>query len=761
VLDGATSFRTRMDVLNRVLDTGAPVLACLERSEEEAVGLLVERGFETWKWTPDDLKELVEPDREWSTAAALFGGWQSALNNYARHRLEEHVCLHEGISAAADSLMDLLDSLDRTQPETKTLEGVLYGSLLYVARLLHQTGDEADERLKEQLIRARDELARCGLWLTDDTRNRAETLLRSIEAAASVEGDSGKIAGLREVVTASTSSSVAVIVADADSVEPTRHQWAQYCQDNDVLSDKSVSFCWPSTAEAHLCAAKVEHLIICGWLGAGRMRRLLDGCLAADISLLLYPFERGWLRGALRRWRGTSENLNAARRVQLLGLSSADLKMELRETRDEPLAGLLAESPPEEQKASEFDTVDFEVRLRVHRRASLTSAGHLAEETEPARLVELSGGYFAFLTDSCRLPLVSDLMQSSVTETDAGDVRRGELPQKRGDELAVGDYVVFRRGAAGNLIRDMADLGLRRTGLGHLREISRLWKVALREWVKAERERAALAGKDSSQGAVIRRLQQAGIDSGAPTIRWWLEHDRVIGPSDEAILATIARITGHEELSRKLPDVARAISKVRGAHLAASDHLARALLSRLPDYLAQNNSADSLLKGALEVEIEDVGAAVVEPARHPDWMRRGLKQFRFSSSSLIYSLTHAHARSPVTPAPRRRHCCLPLRQRHGNAMMPVQWMCTEFDGNPVSGRFMEALPVGACHQIVFLQSAPNAALERQAPRDAVLHQMSREDFDIVAIIGRKQLRRARERVNQAKERLLLAGPFLQ
>ena len=611
VLDGAASFRNRLDILNGVLDSGAPVLVCLERGEEEVARPLTERGFEVWRWTPGDLAELAhEPDTT-EADCPLFGGWQKALHNYSRHRLQEHVCIHDGIGAAADSLMDLLDGLDPAQPETKTLEGALYGSLLHVARLLHRPEGETEARLNERLGRARDELMRCGLWLTEETRNRADAVLQGIEDASSTETYEGKMAGLRQVVSASTSPSVAIVVAGSEEVESTRRQWAQWCREDESLADKTVSFCCPATAEAHLSATKAGHLIICGWLGAGRMRWLLDGCLAADISLLLYPFERGWLRGALWRWRGSGEHLSAARRVKLLGLSRVDLKIELRESSDEPLAGMQAEAPDTEKKASGFDASEFEMRLRVHRRASLASAGRPGEEMEAARLVELSGGHFAFLSDSCRLPLVNDLMLSSDAVTDTVSTRKSELPQKRGSELAVGDYVVFRRGAAGNLIRDMADLGLRRAGLGHLRALSRLWKTALREWVGAEQEHAVQTGGDTSRRAVIRKLQKAGIDRGNQAINEWLEKDRIIGPSDEAIVATIARITGHEELTRKLPEVTRAISKVRGSHLSASEHLARALLARLPEHLARSCSSDTFLEGALEVEIDGVGAAVV------------------------------------------------------------------------------------------------------------------------------------------------------
>lgn len=611
VLDGAASFRNRLDVLNGVLDSGAPVLACLERGEEEAAGLLAERGFEVWRWAPDDIRELVQLDAG-EAAQPLFGGWQQALHNYARHRLQEQVCVHEALGAAADNLVDLLNGLDAAQPEVRTLEGVLYGNLLFVARLLHQPESETLERLNERLGRAREELANCGVWLSDETRNRAESVLKSIEEAAFAGHDGGKMTELRAVVSASQAPCVAVVVADAEAVEAARRHWEQEQRAEAALADKTVSFCCPTTVEAHLSASGAEHLVICGWLGAARMRRLLDGCLAADISLLLYPFERGWLRGALWRWRVRGEPLSAARRLKLLGLSRSDVQFELRENAEEPLAKLRDEVSSGEQKAAGFDVTEFEMRLRVHRRACLASARRPGEETEAARLVEFSGDHFAFLSESCRLPLVNELMLSSGTATSTASARKSDLPQKRSGELTVGDYVVFRQGAAGNVIRDIADLSLRRAGLNLARGLSGLWKVALREWVEREKECAAQAGESSSRLVMIRRLQKAGIDRCEQTIGEWLERGRVIGPRDpEETLAIIADVTGHEELKRRLPEVVYAISRVHSAHLTAADYLARTLLERLPGYLAKNVDANTFLEGVLEIEIEGVGAAVV------------------------------------------------------------------------------------------------------------------------------------------------------
>ena len=611
VLDGSSSFRHRPTDLRQILDCNAPVLACIERGQSEDAAQLKELGFEIWSWLPDDLRAFSTPDTSQHTP--LFGSLLRAHRNYASHKLREQVCHCEHIDAASQDLMKLLDDLDPQSGETKTIESALYGSLLLVARQLNRLPTSKDEA-RAQIARARSEISRHTMWLDEPTRARAASVLEHLETAIEVEVG-GKSDGLIALIAASPARNIAVVVAGAQNVKAAREAWKTVRKANGTdedLRQKTVSFCCPATAEAHLAETRAEHLILCGWLGAHRMRRLLDGCLAADISILLYPFERGWLRGALRRWRGGDANLSATRRLSLMGIGHAELK--LSEDAREPLSELMDAMPPNEKRASEFDARQYEERLRVFRRASL-AAGAPGEATEPARLFEFSSEHFAFLAESHRLPIVNELI-AAARDPDGSSPkaakRARELPQKRADALEVGDYVVFRQGAAGDLIRDMADIVLRRQNSEHLRDVAGLWKVALQEWAQREQSLALSLGKRSGLQTVMSALKAHGVERGEQTILKWLDPDHpTIGPREpEKTLAAIARVTGDAEFARQLPAVLQALERVYSAHFGASDILRNTLYERLPTFLAQTD-ADSFAQGLLQVNIPNVGDAVV------------------------------------------------------------------------------------------------------------------------------------------------------
>ncbi len=628
ILDGPRSFRHHLDVLGHTLDTGASVMALLERGEEDCAPDLEKREFGLWRWTPHDLTTLSAAGSGTGevsgSANRLFTRVERAFDNYARHTVSECVCAHPPLDKAALELMALLDEINGDTDGNGDLEGPLFSALLYAGRRVH-SHPESQSLFEARLQNVETAIVESSLWLTDEVRTRALALVSMLREAGSplptqsipdvtphdASSPLAKPDSLRRLIETSSEERFAVVLPDEAEAALARRDWKE--SRGSRVSAKSVTFCHPATVESTLEASGATHLIICGWLGAVRMRRLLDGCLAARITVLLYSFERGWLRGAIRRWGQSTEALSSARRIELLGMNlrwAPDGERDAEEARHEPLWSLQQpiDGAQSENKASDFDVLNLEVRLHVQRRALLARANRTSEETEPARLVEFADGYFAFVTDGQRLPLVNDLMRAGAAIETPRFGRAVEIPQKKGADLQPGDYVVFRGGAAGNLIRDLADLSLRRQGMGHMRELSRLWKVALREWVEFEKDRAYEAGERATTRSVVARLQQAGVPRGEQTIMHWLERDTTIGPGNIEDVGAIARITEHEGLNGQLSQVIEAISRVRGSHLSASDNLARALMARLPQVLLQHRGQSP---GSLEIEVESVGRAVV------------------------------------------------------------------------------------------------------------------------------------------------------
>ena len=107
-----------------------------------------------------------------------------------------------------------------------------------------------------------------------------------------------------------------------------------------------------------------------------------------------------------------------------------------------------------------------------------------------------------------------------------------ELPSKDIKQLKVGDYVVFREGTDSDLLRTIADRGLKKAGKGEHRTIAGLWKRVLLQYVNDH--------PDEIEGALV-DLWDAGLQRTEITVRSWLNDDHRIGPQDGKDIEIIAK----------------------------------------------------------------------------------------------------------------------------------------------------------------------------------------------------------------------------
>jgi hypothetical protein len=247
----------------------------------------------------------------------------------------------------------------------------------------------------------------------------------------------------------------------------------------------------------------------------------------------------------------------------------------------------LTRNPPLKSAGNgrEFDIEEFELRLRVYGDGRSLPTPGPGEKELPAFQVTLSGGYSCYLTEHYEIPVVTDFVSSASGESE-------KIPMKNVSALNIGDFVVFNEGTQGDVLRELADEALRRSGRGHLREISSLWKLALRQFADTSPD----GFLDSSEVRhAVRRLIAAGIERTEVTLRSWLTDGATIGPRDDGDLDIIARAIENPILSARLNEVKGAIREVRGAHLQASSYLAKKLLAYLPEMLNGTRVESSLI----------------------------------------------------------------------------------------------------------------------------------------------------------------------
>jgi hypothetical protein len=276
-----------------------------------------------------------------------------------------------------------------------------------------------------------------------------------------------------------------------------------------------------------------------------------------------------------RRQRSISSipNLKPSEKSALVGIPRDNIWPE------EPVAPL----PPDLSVGNDLTAHDFEESFN---RGALLPAAEPGEDSVPARLVRFTGDSYAFLTDSLRIPVITELVSGEIGEA-------YKVPLRKLKEIRPGDIVVFRDGGRKDVIRALADaqLGLEAQ---NLRETAARWHQALRE-----------SGLD--EATLIHELEEMNCARTPQTVHSWLTDDSMIGPQTRADLDAIAYALGNQRLLEAAPEIWKAIQVLRSEHLSAGMRLSRILLEKLPERCAQ------LCEGRTHVEIDNAtGAWIVQ-----------------------------------------------------------------------------------------------------------------------------------------------------
>jgi hypothetical protein len=577
VIDGGERILSELQEFDDLLDTDVPVLAVLESPGPGELSTLRDRNFVFWTWTRGEMSDVLpRPAAPGPQAKTnIFSRFCQNCSNYGTFRLREYVCSSDHLSTAWASFRELDNQLKQNAQLAK-LTHLFLSTLLAITRLLRPANFRQDyaarESKRERLRVLEAELSEQRVWLSTELVEKLKGCIRLFGIELDSDEPPPKAKILEDILSSlEPEANVLIVVDGAESLEPTRRYWKMRAPG-----------CKPSflTLNELDSEALYECVIVCGWLGRPKMRRLVVSWVTSDFRVLVSDFESEWLRSARRTCSREQPRDTAESRTALLGRR---------------IAAPAFETIPEQTATHTLDLSDFELKLHSQRREELLSSSTSntkGEDTVPARLIELSDDYYAFLSETHTVPVVTDL----IIGNRANDSRPREIPERTVSELFAGDFLLFRESAEGSVIRAVADIGLKDAGKGHLRQISSLWREALRN------HRDRLRGDTA---AVIRSLRKAGCRTTGFTIRHWLNSDQTIGPREEKTLDMIAAVSGDPGLRTRLAQVKEAIREVRSAHLQASGYLVEKLLEAVPSHLADSGSQ------SFRIEIKGIGAAIV------------------------------------------------------------------------------------------------------------------------------------------------------
>ena len=227
-----------------------------------------------------------------------------------------------------------------------------------------------------------------------------------------------------------------------------------------------------------------DRIVCLSWPTSETLESVISRLIAPRITLLGYAFERRWLHQFEAR---------RLSRVQRAQISSEQKSAIVNGEAFDDLPSSLQSSPEAARSTALADDGiwAFEQRLRAIRKGAAAVPTD-ATETLPARYVSFVGTAFAFLTETHKVVVATQLVSAT------GRMRQSLSEQAVG-ALAPGDFIVFPESGDRELIQEKADQ-LLGTEAHVLRSTARLWKEAL--WSSGLKP-ASFSGRRASSGGLV------------------------------------------------------------------------------------------------------------------------------------------------------------------------------------------------------------------------------------------------------------------
>jgi len=547
-----------------------------EPDEEEKLQQLYDRGCRFWRFSLADL-EMGTPRQQ---NGRFFDGVFRSARNQATFQTEGLSCRNSHLEQITNALEACQASLDEAdEDETQLILGPTYSLLMHCTGLLAPPDANERARLLEKAETLSAAAADRTMWLPEPAMKALkDACAAAIQAIEDPELGVAKGVALRALLGDLQKKELSPVALVARSV-PNRLSVTRWLADEGITCPVLL----PSKVADN---GFFERLICTAWPGSPSFSRIARKFVSPQICLLAYPFECRWLYSFGQKQRGSHlvPSMSSQEKSSLLGFSG-----------DAPWPADL-ESPDSADvslESSEPSHVDLEERMT---RKGMFPVGMVSEETTPARMVSFSGDAYAYLTDTFRMPVITDLVSGA-----AGD--NYKVPRRRIAEINPGDVLVFREGGRRDVIQALADAQLGPEA-STIRERAARWHRALRD-----------SGLDET--TLMSEMEEVKCPRTLQTVRAWLANDSLIGPQTRSDLEAIAYAVGDQNLLDDVPTIWEAIQVLRSEHLSAGMRLSRILLNKLPERIEEINDGRTRIEidnatNAWIVQVERI-ADVVQP----------------------------------------------------------------------------------------------------------------------------------------------------
>lgn len=570
IIDGSNSnaLLSQLSALDELLRIGVSITCVTDVVNSFDLQPFLERGFNLWRWDESSLTDKLYN-------AVPLSSDRKAMH-YAKRKVDYLVTDGNEISTAIKLLYSNRNESQKASAQMLKLFDRLFSIAFIALRETVPFTENQCLQTKSTLDYCRSILAKEKAFISDKIYEDYSTILDCLNKVFTYGFVLQKHDALANLLRVNRSHRTAFVIPEKSDKTRVQIYWQEWCRNNNIIT--KIDVVYPSEYYLLPCG-QCDDTIIIGWLKRAIMKKALYSFNTPFYTVLLYDYEKRWKDYDICKWNIALDNSSNKRVIEKS--FATDIKKVSIMCFENNFPVVM--ETPKTDELNEIETVLRESKYRQYITNVKQRAQSQSVEAVPVNYV---GGYLAFYRTGHKI-----VCASKIIEHDADKIET-KLPE----ELHIGDFVVVRE-TDHDLVKEIADVILLRSGKTGVRELSSKWKEVL-----------AIETLFNSPEEIYAKLQSAGSSRGYQTVRSWILDEDMIAPQGKHDLEHIATMTGSGVLKEKLDQIFDAAQTVKAAHVQAGKMLTVLLRKRIVDALKEYGDIDPFnIWDPIEMHVDGIG----------------------------------------------------------------------------------------------------------------------------------------------------------
>ncbi|MHB8964086.1 MAG: DrmE family protein, partial [Saccharofermentanales bacterium] len=394
-VSNSNTINSQLDAMDELMHIGAPIMCVTDVADSFELQLLVERGFNIWRWDEDCITESLYDLSQISSIRKT---------RYCAIRKIEYIVTNG--NEISDSLKKLYShriGINNQSARMISLFDTLFSAIFVALRAIMPTSSSERMLIQHNLSECDSIIEKEKAFITDDAYRDYKSVINNLKNIFTNGFNFTKHLALQEHLKAKNYLMIYILVPDKIDRNETQEYWQKWCFDNRLKT--MVKVLCPSEY-CSLNNTKYHVTIIVGWFNNTTMRKILFGFNTYKYVVLIYDYEKKWKDSHTARWSKTLNNSNNKIIVKK-SLCKGLLDISVNRFHDDI-------STVSEPIQNELDEIELVLRENKYKHFVARSGQHSALETTEAIPVNFVGGYLALFKTTHKIVTATDIIINDV-----------------------------------------------------------------------------------------------------------------------------------------------------------------------------------------------------------------------------------------------------------------------------------------------------------------------------------------------------------